>query len=817
MTHSGAHSAAGVVGVSTTSKRGSRIFRMTKSGTLQLSPTDLENAAASALAGAADGATFLTLATEGGLEHLFIVDDLPGQEGVAFSVARAMAAHSDEVDQVPDLTQVGGIARLLFRVGTAPLQDTQAGADFSALSRIIGDMLKPGEWVAVSTRKAKQRTEVRWQAQWLDYHGMRTHHSRKSGAPVAQFWAGAHTPARANEVLMRAASAIPGFGLSVRTQTVSTRRPALMWMLFAVIASVISWSGFALAALPAAGASAAVAATVLTAIGVLTWRGYLPSLWRTVRRGLPLARLPRAPIRLSRPKPPQAAKSATTVGRDGGVVVTEQGSFDGDYPLAPSAFLVGAHIPLAFVAPHTGAASGNSSTMARVAPSELRERIGPPIGINHDAMTYLSAMDLWAGLALLGLPGSGKTAFMEHLWGVMCAERVRPSGAVGFPQQHALIAFDTKGDGIASQQYARWSEHTGDRALVVQTADPTDPIGIDLFPDMGIGATAWARQVTNALMYIWGADSIGPRSFDTLTRVLAAAKLVTPAISDRVTVRRLTPGSSPFYFANVLLTNLGDEAGIELAAAIADAAAAPGADPELADVVAELAPVYGPGRTASQRNGLVDAPRTKVAALMAAEHWWSRPKQTTWKALLENNIAVIVNTGASPSGLLPDDKLRMDLSGLLLYTLAEEIKRTCIGWFEKGRAVSVFSDEVKHIAAASAEVITWMRYDARANGVRAVFATQTPETLAPPVRAAILGFGTLMMYAQNDAKTVSELVTDLKLSGGQWDSSDISNLGQYEAIVRATAGGRRLEPFTVTVPDYRGQRDSRSWVWDLAA
>lgn len=790
---------------------------MTKSGTLQLSPTDLENAAASALAGAADGATFVTLATDGGLEHLFVVDDQPGQEGVAFSVARAMAAHSEELDTVPDLTQVGGIARLHFRTGTTPLQDTQAGADFAALSHIIGDMLMPGEWLAVSTRKAKQRTEVRWQAQWLDYHGMRTHHSRKSGAPVAQFFAGARTPARAREVLIRAASAIPGFGLSVVSRSVSTSQPALVWLATAAVAGAISWASFAVLAEPLIGLAAAAAAAGFAMSALLTWRGFLPSLWRTIQLGLPDARLPRAPVKMNRPRPPKAARSSTTIGRDGQTVVTEQGSFDGDYPLAPTAFLVGAHIPLAFVAPHAGAASGNATTRLRVAPAELRERIGPCAGYNHDVMTYLSAADLWSGLGILGQAGSGKTAFMEHLWGVMCAERVRPSGAFGFPAQHALIAFDTKGDGMATREYAAWSAFVGDRALVVQTADPTDPVGIDLFPDHGLNATSWARQVTNALVYIWGADSIGPRSFDTLTRVLAAAKLVTPEIARRVTVRALRADASPFYFANVLLTNLGDDAGVELAAAIADAAAMPGADPELAEAVAQLAPVYGGGRTPAQRNGLVDAPRTKVAALMEAEHWWSRPKQTTWKALLENNIAVIVNTGASPSGLLPDDKLRTDLSGLLLYTLAEEIKRTCIGWFEQGRAVSIFSDEVKHIAAASAEVITWMRHDARANGVRAVFATQTPDTLIPAVRSAVLGFGTLMLYAQNEPTTVRELVADLTLSGGQWDSSDITNLDRYEAIIRATSNGRRLEPFTAKVPDYRSQRDTGTWEWSLAA
>lgn len=789
------------------SARSSRVFRLTKSGTLQLNPTDLENAAASALAGAADGATFVTLATDNGLDHLFITDDAPGQEGVAFSVARAMAAQSEETDELPDLLQVPGFARLVFRQGTTPMQDTQSGADFTALSRIIGDMLMPGEWLAVSTRKAKQRTEVRAQARWLDFHGMRTHHSRKSGAAVAQFYAGARSNARAKELLLRAASAIPGFGLSVRTRAVSTTQPALLWLAVTLVLGVVSVLSFAMLDLPAVGGWAAAAAVVAVLCSVLTWRGFLPSSWRRTRTALSHGRVPPAPLRVIPARPPKTERQ--TRGTDGDMVVTS--AFDGDYPLAPSAFLVGAHIPLAFVAPHAGAASGQATTQMRIAPPVLRERIGPKAGDNHDELTYLSVADFWSGVGVVGQAGSGKTAFLEHLWGFSCHERVNPTGILGVPLRHAMVAFDTKGDGMATVQYARWSECNGDRALVIQVSDPTDQVGIELFPDTGEGTVPWARHVVSAMRYIWGEDSIGAESFDTLTRVFAAAKLVTPDIASRVTLRQLPASASPFFYANILLTNEGDELGRELAAAIADAAAYPGANPELPVIVSLLAPLYGDGKTLAQRAQLVKAPRTKVAALMAAEHWWSRPKRTTWKAILENDIAAIVNTGSSPAGHLPDEKLRTDLSGLMLYTLHEEIKRTCRGWYEQGRAISIFSDEVKHIAESSAEVIRWMRNDARANGVRPVFATQTPDTLVDEVRRTMLGFGSLVLFAQNEASTVKEIVADLTLAGGEWQTSDVTNLDRYEAIVRASAGGKRLDPFTVRVPDFRSQRDNGTW------
>ncbi len=125
--------------------------------------------------------------------------------------------------------------------------------------------------------------------------------------------------------------------------------------------------------------------------------------------------------------------------------------------------------------------------------------------------------------------------------------------------------------------------------------------------------------------------------------------------------------------------------------------------------------------------------------------------------------------------------------------------------------MSIFSDEVKNIAASSADVIAWMRNDARANGVRPVFATQYPDQLAEQVRRTVLGFGTLVLFAQNDGDTVKLLVGDLRLAGADWGTADITNLDKYEAIVRATVGQQRLEPFTVHVPDFRAEREAGTW------
>jgi hypothetical protein len=548
--------------------------------------------------------------------------------------------------------------------------------------------------------------------------------------------------------------------------------------------------------------------------GVAVWRQLLPSPYRTLLRHLSWGVVPVSPSRLFPPRRPRAERLVPS--KDGGEPIRKP-EFGGDYPLASSAFMVGPHIPLALIAPHSGS-SGSSTTATHPAPNVMLQRRGAPLGWNGEKLVYLDAAEAFSGVGLLGQAGSGKTAMLEHMWGVASLHRTNPTqGVLGSPLHHAMIALDTKGDGLATLQYDRWLEHNGDdKKLIVHVLDPTCPVGVELFPVLvGESVAQWARKVVSALVYIWGEDSIGARSFDTLLRVLEAGLVLSsaPEVTGTVTLSKLPADASPFFYADVLLTNRGDALGVELAAAIKNASADPYnlKAPIFAWVWERLAPMYDEKKTPAQRGQLVDAPRTKVAALMSAEHWWSRGTRYTWSSLLNAGTAVVLNTGIGPSGYLPDDKLREDISGLLIYTLREDIRRTCVGWFEQDYAVSIFADEVKHIANTNDQVIRALRDDDRALGVRCVFATQTPETLKPEVRGTLLGFGTLILFRQEAKETVDKLVGDLAQSGGNWDASDVVNLPKYHAIVRATADGRRHDPFTVAVPNWRQMRDEGVW------
>lgn len=98
--------------------------------------------------------------TPTGLQHALVAPASDGVESVAFAIAKAMNAHSEELDDVPpDLTGAPPhVTRLAVTAGvTPPRPDTMAGADFTVFSRVVGDLLKPGEWVAASIRKPTAR------------------------------------------------------------------------------------------------------------------------------------------------------------------------------------------------------------------------------------------------------------------------------------------------------------------------------------------------------------------------------------------------------------------------------------------------------------------------------------------------------------------------------------------------------------------------------------------------------------------------------------------------------------------------------------
>ncbi|PWJ61214.1 hypothetical protein B0H03_11951 [Rathayibacter iranicus NCPPB 2253 = VKM Ac-1602] len=772
-------------------------FRFTKASAIDPNPATLVAKAGSALRTVVAGATFVTVREDGGLAHYFVSPEDGAVKQTAFGIAHAVSAHSEKADP-PDLAAARVVGRLSFKRGSGIGVNTQAGAEITTVVDAIAGTLRDGEWVGMSVREPS-RSERNWHATWRGARAASgVHHSVTTNSVVACMWVGAHDKDGARNLLRRVSSSLPGFDLRTKEPVLTATSSAAPFFLAAVFAAGAGFVANTLELDPWGGVAIGVGG-VCAVVGGLILSGHVRSRLSWTRDYLATGLVPTPRRKLIRPTPPRAA----------GIDAKGQPvqATDGDYPLHSTAFLVGAILPLSIAAPHSGAQSGVASTRTRVAPASLRERIGPDIGVNDGQPVYLSTVDAWQGIICLGEAGSGKSALLQALWGYAALDKAHPSpvhGSVG--ANHTMISLDTKGDGISAREYAAWSDAADSRYVRFDVADRTSPIGIDLFPAEGRTVEAQARHIVAALKYVYGETSIGPESFDTLRRLLAAALVVTPDVASQVP--GIAADASPFYYANVLLANRGIELGIELAVALREKMLRSKAEPgnDLYDAVEGLAPAYDPKVTQAQRSQLLKAPRTKVAALMAAETWWARPQKVAWSRLITEHHCVIINTGVAPSGDSMDDEIAAQMSSLIMYTLHESIKRHCVGWFEQGKVLSIYADELKQIAGTSADVVAWIRNDARSFGVRAVFATQYPEQLEQAVRDAVMGFGTLIAYAQSNPEIVATLVKRLIIDGSDWEPADVSGLPRYQAIVKTKVEQTAQGAFTVDIPNFGALR-----------
>jgi hypothetical protein len=263
----------------------------------------------------------------------------------------------------------------------------------------------------------------------------------------------------------------------------------------------------------------------------------------------------------------------------------------------------------------------------------------------------------------------------------------------------------------------------------------------------------------------------------------------------------------------VLLGGRGDDRATALAAAIrgsADRAATPG-DPdttnddpdsvaELGDVVDRLQPFFGAGSTPAGRRNLTESSRNKLDELLAAEHWWSPARRkVTWAQILTGHRSVVINAGPAGEGHQLTERLTGYLSAMLTFSLREAISRTCNGWREQGRSVSVFADELALLAGSSAEVLVWLHDAGRSFGVRPYLATQRITQLPAVLAESILDYGTVCWFVQSNPDVADRAARDLSVDGSAWSPADVTNLAPYTAVVRTHVGQRRQPAAPVRV------------------
>ncbi len=668
-----------------------------------------------------------------------------GGDAVVSAVTAAVGARADTAERPPNVAATPVVLTAVARPSDMAARVTQAGHDPTEVAQLVRRLLIPGQWVAVSLRPATS-AEAKRAKTWFRHRtdGAVTHYANDSDPLIATFLVGAETKEHASTILSQLVAGLPGFDVETTSRVVVGGRH-----------------------LPG---SATLAMERELAAGIIP----APD-----RRTLP-------PIA---PRPHR-------VRQDGSVSVAQSGS----YPLASTSFLVSAAMVVGLATQHAGSASEASGTRYRAVPPPLVERVGPVVGYAGDDLVpvHISAADLWAGVAILGAPGMGKTVLVQNLWGWSSMERTAGPSVSGSPgAAHTLVAFEEKGEGVAGWQ--QWIQQHGDAQVLCELGDPVSP-SIDLF---SAGDTPSERAVAfvNSMVYAFGEGDIQGRAYETLT-VMAAAALSFD-LPSLWSAAQCVGDANPMTAISILLGTQGDEVAVHLAKAMIAASGADGATPEMVHAGRQLAPFFGPGSTPANRRTLTESSRNKVHLLLeseAAASWWSttRPR-FRWDDALDGSWAVICNMGTSTSGRLVSDRLRDVLSAMVLFNLRQAIQRKCGGWQSQGRSVTIFADELMMLAQNSEEIVSWIRNQGRSYGVRAVFAAQFPESLRDDVRKALLGFSTVFWFRQTNPGIAAAAAAQLSMTGEEWTQGDIAGLEPYTAILMATADGRIQPPTPIKV------------------
>ena len=521
--------------------RNRRIWRLTRAGDINNNPATIEQRSSTFAAGAKGHCTLIVTRDEDGLAHWVIMPSTTRVDTAGLNLAHTVAGRLEPQEEPPDLSFGNVVGQLKWKSEHAAIRSTQVGADLAEFSRILGDTLPAGSWVAAVVRKPRVFEKRRW-SNWLAYRMSTrrpTHHSTAPNALVTSLWAGSTSAAATRSILETLASSLPGFDMGTTVVRPSWATIPALATFVAALVGVTAYFGLAPwgIAAPSGGS--------LFAVAVLAGAGILPTRAVRIGRGLPRAHVPAPRSRLIPPGKPGKI--------DVDDIQAESHFAGGRYALHKEAFMLGPHIPASIVAPQAGALSGASATKDRAASTAMTRPIGPMVGTTESGQqVYLSAQDLGrGGLAVLGEPGSGKSVLVLGVMAWSMLERVTPSVRPHHPgANNALIHSETKLDG--ARNTLSWAHAAGDKMLLVEVSNPASP-AIDLF-DVPGSVEDRALHFTNAMQYAFTDGSIKDESFRTLKIVITGALVVDDEIAGQV------PGlgkcGSPIYYASVLMGRL---------------------------------------------------------------------------------------------------------------------------------------------------------------------------------------------------------------------------------------------------------------------
>ncbi|UQN30547.1 hypothetical protein [Brachybacterium kimchii] len=794
--------------------------------------------------------TFLAVMTDDGLENYLVTPDTEEMNKAALSAAKAVTGKLAYVDGLPRLDAAREVGHMFYRPGGTRSSTTQSGKDPFSMAASLADM-SVGSWVAITMRAPHRSKLLHEDRKWDTWIKGRivggTHHSLEPNGVIAHVAAASSSREGTESLMRQVAGDMHGFDLETRAVRFPRR-----WVVAALagIALVVLAAGVAVRVAAAAvaavippGAVAAVSMVLMlaTLIPLLALAGYVA--WgvryeRRFRRGdFPLPRIRWA----LRTRPPtqgndQGRAESADDFQGGGSKGKPKGP--GDYPLDRGSFKLGALLPVGALAPAAGSTSGTSETGDRGAPPALLQRIGPVIGLDAvSRMVRLSARDLWAGIAVFGKPGSGKSYLLRALFAFLLADQQPlPREDAESPEQSrsvlgskgAIVAFESK-TGKDAAEYQRWAKALGKKK--VHVFDLADPEGarIDMFAG-GSDVKDCAAKFVEKMIYHWGDDSIGAASAKTLRGVFTAAlgapvDVLTEATETSRDAPSPAPVATPVSIAHALLGGYGDAFGAHLAERIrrrlvdVKKGTIDGDVERLQIAASGLTELYGESVKAASRAALQKAPSSKVEVLMLAPHWWRTDgRVVSFEEILRRYLRVVINSGSTSTATgASADNLRLPqavgdaLSGMLLYSLKEAIESVCAGWEDDGKYVAIISDELARVAKNSPDVIKWSRMQGRNFGVIPIYATQEPEQLPDDVRRTMFSLSTVISYAQENSDVAAEIVRDF--TGGATEgfevvhTKEVMDLPQYMVMVRTSVRQQRQNVFTARVHPFEDDRD----------
>lgn len=340
----------------------------------------------------------LALRAEHGVEDYVVVPGGPGADKVARSLAEAVGAKVERCDP-PDISKTRFFAVVEARPSEHPSRNPQSGADPTELARLFSRAARPGQWVAISLRKASG-AEAKRSRQWWKHRldGVQTHYHLDPSALVMSVYAGGDEPDELSSLVSQVLAAVPGFDIETRVHVLGGQKAA-----GAVVALSGAPAGYAVGMVDHHTALAVISGMAFAVIGIAVGTGALKGpgariATKLAGRGVGAIEAP--PKRPVPPRPPGQHKK-----KDGTMTPVA-----GDYPLAKRSLVVSPAMIVGLVSPHAGTESDVTSTAIRHVPTALTADIGPYIGTAGDngERVHLDAGHLWGGVAITGVPGSGK-------------------------------------------------------------------------------------------------------------------------------------------------------------------------------------------------------------------------------------------------------------------------------------------------------------------------------------------------------------------------------------------------------------------------